>query len=122
MAEGLREKGFEFSPDAFRNYIEKLNQIREVVNQEATDNIEARSNLVREKMGQQGINMETLRDMMDALEQTELEAFSLEEVNQIRTLIDYLLIEWDPTFKPFLQRLKQRLKTIADIKNSRNKK
>ena len=71
-----------------------------------------------QQIEQQGINMETMRNMMEALEMTGYEAFSSPELSYIVEMLDLVIIEVDPVYKSFYKNLKQRLTDIIEDKKN----
>lgn len=110
------------SSEALRAYIEKLRSIREELRDAALEDAQVKSEMVRERISREGLNFNTLSGMVDALQETNFEAFGLQEITDILAVIDYMILEWDPAYRQVLQGIKQKLQGAADMKRSRQEK
>ena len=99
----------EIGPDGLRDLMRQIEFVRERVNEMAEMRAEQRANEVRERIAREGFRIETLQAVVNTLAETGFEAFNIEELNHILEVIDWLILEWDPTFKGFLQAVQQKL-------------
>jgi len=105
----------EYTKDEIMEYIkEEYEKAREVADEKNRETKKGTG----QQIEQQGINMKTMRNMMEALEMTGYEAFSSPELSYIVEMLDLVIIEVDPVYKSFYKNLKQRLTDIIEDKKN----
>lgn len=110
------ESAPEHTKDDIIGYFEKFEKIHADIEKTQIESIEKKAEAARERIQQEGINMETMTEVIKTLETTNFEAFSAAEIKYMADSIDNIIVEVDPAFKQFYRDLKQRLIDIIPTK------
>lgn len=85
---------------------ERFEEVRRVMAEKAEK--------VRNEIRERGVNEETMRELVDVLRETEYQAFSTTEINQILAVLKYYILEIDPSVRVFYQSVIDELTAVVE--------
>ena len=105
----LRTARAERVPAKSRGELRSNEDISERLRQER----QAQASIVASRIETEGLNQRNMKEVLGYLE-----AFNHVELLMLASLIDHLLLEWDPTFHAQLRSAQEQLRAMARLKQS----